>query len=116
MADFEWGPVDRNQWRSVPHISGVIATEADVRAGRAVFFLGNADEVPASAGQVQLPALALWHDPDLGNTVRAVVVIQVEIGQQELAGIRFLEGGNGVCLLGELEIVGEDEPRWWNAG
>jgi hypothetical protein len=116
MEDFEWGTIDRKQWRSVPHISGALATEADIKAGRAVFYLGNAEEAPATPGQLQLPALALWRDADLGDAVLAVVVIQVELGAEEFAGIRFLEGGNGVCLLRELEIVAEDDPRWWNAG
>lgn len=115
MEDYAWGSVDRTQWRSVPHISGALATEADVRAGRAVFYLGNLDEVPARPGDLPLPALALWHDPDL-DAVRPVIVIQVEVGQQEFAGFRFLEGGNGLGFLDELDLVGEDESRWWSAG
>jgi hypothetical protein len=116
MDDFAWGPIDRERWRSVPHISGALATEADVKAGRAVFFLGNVDDVPARPGKIQLPALAMWPDSDLDDALRPVVVIQVEVGQEELAGIRFLDGGNGVCLLEELEMVGEDDPRWRDAG
>jgi hypothetical protein len=90
---------------------GALATEEDVEAGRAVFFLGNLDEVPARPSAMHLPALALWSDPELGAR-RPVIVIQVELGQQHLAGIRFLEGGNGVCLLEELELIDESDPRW----
>lgn len=111
MDDPLWGPIDRDHWRLVPHVEGVLATEADVKAGRAVFFLDNLDAIPARASSKRLPALALWPDPDLGAH-RAVIVIQIEIGQRELAGIRFLEGGNGVCLLEELEMIEEDDRRW----
>jgi hypothetical protein len=111
MDDDLWGAVDRARWRLVPHMGGTLATEGDVEAGRAVFFLGNVDETPARPSTMRLPALALWPDPDLGSH-RPVIVIQVEVGQQEVAGIRFLEGGNGVCLLEELEIIDETDRRW----
>ena len=111
MEDPLWGPIDRARWRLVPHMDATLATEADVEAGRAVFFLGNLDEVSARPSSTPLPALAFWHDPDLG-VHRPVVVIQIELGQKKLAGIRFLEGGNGVCLLEELEMIGEDDRRW----
>jgi hypothetical protein len=92
-------------------MSGSLATEEDVEAGRAVFFLGNLDEAPARPSTIRLPALALWPDPELGAH-RPVIVIQIEMGQQHIAGIRFLEGGNGVCLLEELQMIDENDPRW----
>jgi hypothetical protein len=67
--------------------------------------------VQAQPSSVHLPALALWPDPDLGAQ-RPVVVIQLELGEQDFAGIRFLEGGNGVCLLEELEMIDENDRRW----
>src|SRR5207249_7472729 len=33
MSDLLWGPIDIRAWRAVPHITGRVATEADVRAG-----------------------------------------------------------------------------------
>lgn len=111
MEDDLWGPVDRARWRSVPHMDGTLATERDVEEGRAVFFLGNPRKVPAQPSTIRLPALALWPDSD-GGSHRQVIVIQVEIGRQEIAGIRFLEGGNGVCLLRELEFIDDTDRRW----
>ena len=111
MEDDLWGPVDRARWRSVPHMDGTLATERDVEEGRAVFFLGNARKGPAQPATLRLPALALWPDSD-GGSHRQVIVIQVEIGRQEIAGIRFLEGGNGVCLLRELEFIDDTDRRW----
>jgi hypothetical protein len=111
MKDPLWGPIDRTQWRAVPHMDGALASESDVKAGRAVFFLDNLDEVPARPSSTPLPTLALWPDPEVGVR-RPVVVIQIELGQKELVGIRFLEGGNGVCLLQELEMIDEDDHRW----
>ena len=34
-----WGPIDIERWRELPHLSGKLASEADVAAGRAVFHL-----------------------------------------------------------------------------
>ncbi|HSY40200.1 MAG TPA: hypothetical protein VLA79_11750 [Polyangia bacterium] len=92
-------------------MDGTLATERDVEEGRAVFFLGNPRKVPAQPSTIRLPALALWPDSD-GGSHRQVIVIQVEIGRQEIAGIRFLEGGNGVCLLRELEFIDDTDRRW----
>ncbi len=111
MEDPLWGPIDRTQWRRVSHMSGTLATEDDVKAGRAVFFLGNLDEVPARPSTLRLPALAWLRARALG-TPRPVIIIQVELGQKQFAGIRFLEGGNGVCVLDELELIDENDPRW----
>jgi hypothetical protein len=111
MEEVLWGPINPAQWHRVPHMSGALATEEDVKAGRAVFFLGNRGEVSARPSALRLPALALWPDPELGAS-RPVVVIQVELGQKGFAGIRFVEGENGVCLLEELEMIDEDDPRW----
>src|SRR5258707_4276653 len=110
MDDSLWGPINRAQWRRVPHMSGVLATEEDVTAGRAVFVLGNLNELPARPSPLGLPALAMWPDPDGAH--RSVIVIQIELGQKEFAGIRFPEGGNGVCLLEELEMIDENDQRW----
>ena len=75
--DNRWGPIDRAHWRDVPHMKGRVATEADVKEGRAVFFLANVDEVHASPANLELPALALLHSAELEQQT-PVVVIQAE--------------------------------------
>ena len=112
MIDELWGPIERNQWRQVPCITGRLATEDDVKAGRAAFYLGNLEEVPAGPAKLKLPALALWRDSD-SETPIPVVVIQAEESEiQCTVGIRFLTGGNGVCLLEELEFIDENDQRF----
>lgn len=106
-----WGPVDLSRWREVPHMSRDVATESDVRAGRATFYLGNLDEVPAWPADATIPALVLWRDTDSGAVIPAVLIQAEQSAIQCTAGIRFLAGGNGVTLLEELEFVDEDDPR-----
>jgi hypothetical protein len=38
MDDLLWGPIDQAKWALVPHISGALATEDDVKTGRAASF------------------------------------------------------------------------------
>jgi len=112
MIDELWGPIERNQWQQVPCMTGRLATEADVKAGCAVFYLGNVDEAPARPADLKLPALALQRDEDSGD-LTPVVVIQVEEGESQcMVGVRFFPGGNGICSLEELELIDERDPRF----
>jgi hypothetical protein len=97
-------------------MDGVLATEADVREGRATFFLGNLDEVPAVPWSKVLPACAIFRgDGDVAPA--PVVVIQVEVGPRfTMVGYRPLSGGNGICMLDEVEFVVDDDPRWPSTG
>lgn len=99
-AENLWGPVAADQWRATPCISGCAATEADVQAGRAAFFVPG-DSLPAA---VPLPCCAR-QSLEGGGTQR-VVVIQAEVAPYGIVvGVRPLEGGNGVCTLDELELL-----------
>jgi len=121
-TDADWGALSPEAWASVPHISGRLATERDVAAGHAVFYLNNTDEMPARPGDINLPALAVLRsegpEPEC-----VVVVIQIELGEaQDFAGVRFFDGGNGVCALGELMFISESDSRFvgllagWQSG
>jgi hypothetical protein len=85
-------------------MKGRVATEDDVKAGRATFYFGNLDELPAEPAPVDLPALAWW-PADADGPRRLCVVIQAERSDvQCTVGVRFVDGGNGVCLLDDLDF------------
>lgn len=102
-----WGPIAESEWRDVPHVSGRVATEADVIAGRAVFYIegeSGHDPMPVPCCAVQLL--------DDGSEQR-VVVIQSEIAPfGRLRCVRPLAGGNCVCSDAELRLLpdGFDAP------
>jgi hypothetical protein len=78
---------------------GRVATEEDVAQGKAVFYVRGASE----PYQMEIPCLGSQFKPD--GSVIEVVVIQAEVGPNgPLLGIRYFEGGNGVCTLGELRL------------
>ena len=98
--DSLWGPVEKAFWASVPHVSGRPATETDVAQGRAVFYLPGGSE-PAD---LPVPCCAIQHLES--DASQPVVVIQAERAPSGVVlGVRPLSGGNGVCMLSEVELL-----------
>jgi hypothetical protein len=108
-----WGPVDVREWRKVPHVAGRLATESDVKIGRAVFYSPVGPQYAANRPHVMpLPLPAILRTPEDPIPV-PVIVIQAEQGPQAvLAGYRPITGGNGVCTLEELELLDEPDSRF----
>ena len=96
-----WGAIESQAWHDTPCISGRVATEHDVREGRAVFYVSG----PSHAANLPLPHCALLHDDD--HHITPVILIQAEDRDdgEVLVGYRPLVGGNGICLLSELELL-----------
>jgi hypothetical protein len=121
-------PIDMTKWRDLPCVRGAIATRLDSEEGRAAFFIprtvGDAPKLVIEEGTIaedvqpipiEIPSCAILHS-DEGDL--PVIVIQAErtshngIGN-ELAGYRSAEGGVGVCMLHELEIIGDPDDRFF---
>lgn len=96
-----WGPVEVQNWRSVATTNGRVADEADVIAGRAVFYIDGASE-PHS---MPLPSLARWIGSEMPEEL--LIIIQAEMTDQGVVlGVRPLSGGNAVVALSEVEVLG----------
>ena len=109
MAEL-WGPIDVAAWKAVPCVSGRLATEDDVRAGRAVFYIHAGIGATVGATPVPIPCRAF----QIQSTEEVpVIVIQAEsVDGKTAVGIRYLAGGNGVCLLEELRVVPDHDDRF----
>lgn len=95
-----WGPIDVELWHHTPCISGRAATEADVQAGLAVFYV-QGESTPAT---IALPCCAIESLED--GTTQRVLVIQADVAPYgTVLGVRPLAGGNGVCTLEEVQLV-----------
>jgi hypothetical protein len=122
MSDVEgedpnlWGPITTNSWYTTPSIRGRVATEGDVKDGRAVFFLGLSGGQESRPFDLALPCCAILHGENEADL--PVIVIQAEtsintINQAKtFAGYRLLGGGNGICLLHELDLLSEPDARF----
>jgi hypothetical protein len=109
-ADNHWGPIRAERWSEVPAINNRPATEWDVHGGIAVFY-GESEK--REALPLTLPQPAFHVDAETGLRT-PVVVIQAESSRnQYIVGVRYLDGGNGVCLLDELMFVDEAAMAQW---
>jgi hypothetical protein len=101
-----WGRIQSDNWRDTPCTLGRIASKGDVQRGRAVFYVDG----PSQAADVPLPCCALVHEE--GARVIPVILIQAESRDdgKVLVGYRPLSGGNGICMLDEVDLLdGPDE-------
>ena len=104
----EWPEFDLKLWKTIPVISGRIATEEEAKKGIAVFCLQNTDS-EHKAVEMNLPQLAYLTDSETGNK-ELIVAIQAEATTQGIVvGYRNPKGGNGACLFYELTFLSEME-------
>jgi hypothetical protein len=108
-----WDSFSVEEWQTLPAISGTLATEKDVNSGRAVFYLEDPNEIGAEPyNRLEMPHCAILLDGDTGKET-PVVIIQAEKAEElTYIGYRFLSGGNGVCLLPELELLDGPDDRF----
>ena len=116
MSDIKpdiWGPIAESGWRGVPHLSGRLAVEADVKEGRAVFFQ-HGEGVVMEPVEMELPQAAILRAE--GSSPERVIVIQVErSAHQVLVGYRPLCGGNGIATLAEVEFLEKPDLALWSS-
>ena len=85
------------------------ATEEDVAKGRAIFHVPVGDEYESSRpADIELPCPAV-----LISTSQPVIVIQAEeVNGKTAVGYRPVSGGNGLCMLEELELLEVPDERF----
>jgi hypothetical protein len=107
QPDNLWGEIQITAWRDTPCTRGRIAREDDVREGRAVFYVDG----PSQTAEVPLPHCAVLHEEG-GKTV-PVILIQAESRSdgEVFVGYRPLSGGNGICLLGDVDLLDGPDDR-----
>ena len=103
-------------WHATPCIRGRVASEVDVKEGRAVFYLDLSEGQESRPFDSALPCCAILHEENERQV--PVIVIQVEtslnnVNQVKIfAGYRLLAGGNGICFVHELELLNLPDPRF----
>ena len=96
-----WEEVASKEWSSVPFISGRVATEEDVKEGRAVFYIKSGSE----PNETKLPLFAVQIDSERRLPC---IVIQLENTKEgTIVGVRYLEGGNGIGKVEDFEFYSE---------
>jgi|SRR5579862_674615 len=97
-----WGKIRLEDWRDTPCLRGRVASEDDVRDGRAVYYVDG----PSQVADISLPRCALLHDEERAAAL-PVILIQAETRSdgEILFGYRPLNGGNGICVSGDVELL-----------
>src|SRR5688500_547191 len=112
MSDL-WGPVDLSAWREVPSVSGRLATETDVAEGRAVFYIEASGDVRPSPYDHSLPSCVIVRAEGSDLEVPAIAIQAETLNGQTIAvGYRFLNGGNGIAMLPEIEFLTGPDSRF----
>jgi hypothetical protein len=109
MSHDNWVSVNIEEWRDLPVVTGRSATEQDVTNGSAVFFVPVGDDYqPSEFKYIGVPVPAI-----LSTNCEAVFAVQCEtVNGKATVGYRRLSGGNGICMLEELELLEEPDARF----
>jgi len=100
--------IEGDRWKELPCLTDHVATEEDVREGRAVFYLRPLNEISVRFLDIGLPHCAIFKDEN--EHQYPVVVVQSELaGDIHYMGFRFLERGNGIGYRSEIELL--DKPN-----
>ena len=95
-----WGPISASEWSNTPSVVGRAATETDVAAGTAVFYVPGS----SAAASMSLPCCAIQFLED--GSEQLVVIVQAEIAPHgTILGVRPLTGGNGICMATEVRLL-----------
>lgn len=98
-----WDAIEIEDWKTVPYLSGRVATERDVKDGRAVFYVPSGSE----PYETELPLFALQTEEN-SNMKIPCKAIQIENTHEGTAvGVRYFDGGNGVGMANEFEFYSE---------
>lgn len=100
--------IELDHWKDVPCLTDRVATEEDVRAGRAIFYIRPLNNISVRFEDIGLPHCAIFKDEN--EHQYPVVVVQSELaGDIHYVGFRFLERGNGIGFRTEVELL--DKPN-----
>lgn len=75
-----------------------------MKLGKAVFYMDN-PELEHFPIDIEIPMLAYQIDRETREKTLSVVIQAEKVGKQELVGVRYFDGGNGVCALFEIEFI-----------
>jgi hypothetical protein len=84
-----WGPIRLEDWRGTPCVQGRVATEDDVKAGKAVFYLDLSQGQRSHPIALNLPRCAVLTED--GATI-PVIVIQAEESDNGSGSVKVFAG------------------------
>jgi hypothetical protein len=102
-------PVEISQGRNMPHMSGRIADQEDVKAGRAVFFIQNPTANKVAHFDIILPRGAVR----LQDGTPLIVIQSEKAGQAHWLGCRHVRGGKMIYEISEVQFLEGPDKRFY---
>ena len=96
-----WEAIEAGQWKQTPCLKGRPATEADIENGIAVFSIPSGSE----AYNIDLPVCVILIDEESGGRTPAITIEAECADDGVFLGVRYIEGGNGVCTIKGVEFL-----------
>ncbi|HEY1663867.1 MAG TPA: hypothetical protein VGI03_15725 [Verrucomicrobiae bacterium] len=106
-----WDTVDLERWQLTPCLQGRVAVEQDVKDGRAVFYIQNAEKIGVVHADIGLPHCAIFTEN--GHCIPVVIIQSERLDDKHTIGYRPLSGGNGTCTIGEVELLDRPDERFY---
>ena len=106
-----WGKIDLERWQETPCLRGRVAVEQDVKDGRAVFYIQDAEEIGWTFEDIGLPRCAIFIEYD--QKVPVVIIQSERLGDKHTIGYRSLDCGNGVCMFEDVELLERPDERFY---
>lgn len=103
-----WGAFEVKDWEALPHIKGRVATEDDIKNGCAVFMVPTGSQ-PVDA---DLPMCAIQVDEETHKRTPVVIIQAEQYGNNVALGVRYINGGNGVCTYEEVDLLQEPNEEF----
>lgn len=115
MQNRNWSPIALSEWRSVPCVSGRLATAADCKAGRAAIGTHERDAARYAPTAITFPACAIIRQCS-GDPPTPVLLINgfqpvpapahpMYDHERPLFGFRRFNGGHGICGSASIELI-----------
>ena len=106
-----WGAVDVERWQDTPCLCGRVAVEQDVKDGRAVFYIQDAEEIGVVPVDIRLPRCAIFSED--GQSIPIMIIQSERLNDKHTVGYRPLSGGNGICTIAEVELLERPDERFY---
>lgn len=106
-----WGAVDVERWQETPCLRGRVAVEQDVKDGRAVFYIQDAEQTGVVPVDIGLPRCAIFTED--GQSIPVIVIQSERMTDTHSVGYRPLSGGNGICTIAEIELLERPDERFY---
>lgn len=107
ISGMEASIINAQNWFKLPVIQNRLATQEDVDAGEAVFFL-NPELGVASVINLNLPQCAYYHDEN-DNRIPVILVQAEKFEDEHIVGMVKLDGSKLVGMASQVEIMKPEE-------